>query len=185
MIESSAMFVDHYEILQVSPNADAETIHRIYRLQARRFHPDNLESGDAEIFKKLSQAYEILSDPKRRESYDREHREARRREGGPFGPGVAEPPPAPPLTDEMQRREEILRLLYARRFAHPDQPSLGLRDLELLLKISRRDLEFSLWYLKECGYLTRNDSARHTITIKGVQFSEALKAGQAKWLDAS
>ena len=87
--------------------------------------------------------------------------------------------------DEMQRREEILRLLYARRFAHPDQPSLGLRDLEVLLNISRQDLEFSLWYLKECGYLTRNDSARHTITIKGVQFAEALKAGKAKWLDAS
>lgn len=175
------MFVDHYEILQVSPNADAETIRRIYRLQARRFHPDNLETGDAETFKKVSQAYEILSDPKRRETYDREHREARRRDSI----GVAEPPPAPPLMDETQRREGILRLLYARRFAQPDQPSLGLRDLELLLNIPRRDLDFSLWYLKECGYLTRNDSARHTITIKGVQFAEALKAGKATWLDAS
>lgn len=175
------MFVDHYEVLQISPNADAETIRRIYRLQARRFHPDNLESGDAEVFKKISEAYEVLSDPKRRETYDREHREARRREAI----GVAEPPPTPPLTDEMQRREEILRLLYARRFTQPDQPSLGLRDLELLLNIPRRDLEFSLWYLKECGYLTRNDSARHTITIKGVQFAEALKTGKARWLDAS
>ena len=175
------MFVDHYEVLQISPNADAETIRRIYRLQARRFHPDNLETGDAEIFKKISEAYEVLSDPKRRETYDREHREARRREAV----GVAEPPSAPPLTDEIQRREEILRLLYAHRFAHPDQPSFGLRDLELLLSIPRRDLEFSLWYLKECGYLTRSDSARHTITIKGVQFAEALKAGKARWLDAS
>ena len=174
------MFVDHYEILQVSPKADAETIRRIYRLQARRFHPDNLESGDAEIFKKISEAYEILGDPKRREGYDREYQQARRRESI----GVAEPPPAPALMDEMQRREEILRLLYRRRFASPDQPSLGLRDLELLLNVPRRDLEFSLWYLKECGYLTRSDSARHTITIKGVQFAEALKAGTAKWIDS-
>lgn len=170
------MFVDHYETLQVSPNADAETIRRIYRLQARRFHPDNLDTGDAEAFKKISLAYEVLSDPKRRESYDREHRQARR--------GLNEPPPAPALMDEMQRREEILRLLYRHRFAHPDQPSLGLRDLESLLNVPKGELEFSLWYLKECGYLTRNDSARHTITIKGVQFSEALKAGAAKWVEA-
>lgn len=174
------MFVDHYEILQVSPNADAETIRRVYRLQARRFHPDNLETGDAEAFKKISEAYEVLSDPERRESYDQEHRQARRREAV----GVAEPPPAPSLMDEMQRREEILRLLYRRRFAQPDQPSLGLRDLELLLHVPRGDLEFSLWYLRECGYLTRSDSARHTITIKGVQFAEALKAGTAKWVEA-
>jgi len=115
------MFVDHYEILQVSPNADAETIHRIYRLQARRFHPDNLETGDAEIFKKVSLAYEVLSDAKRREAYDREYRQVRKREAI----GVAEPPQSPPLANEMQRREEILRLLYRRRFASPDQPSLG------------------------------------------------------------
>ena len=174
------MFVDHYEILQVSPNADAETIHRVYRLQARRFHPDNLETGDAERFKKVSVAYEILSDPGRRESYDREHRQARRR----AAIGVEDPPPAPPLLNEMQRREAILDLLYARRFSHPDQPSLGLRDLELLLNVPRKELEFSLWYLKECGYLTRSDSARHTITIKGVQFAEGLKAGTAKWLES-
>ena len=173
------MFVDHYEILQVSPNADAETIHRIYRLQARRFHPDNLETGDAEIFKKVSLAYEVLSDAKRREAYDREYRQVRKREAI----GVAEPPQSPPLANEMHRREEILRLLYRRRFASPDQPSLGLRDLELLLNVPRRELEFSLWYLKECGYLTRNDSARHTITIKGVQFTEALNAGAAKWIE--
>jgi curved DNA-binding protein len=173
------MFVDHYEVLQVSPNADAETIRRIYRLQARRFHPDNLESGDPETFRRLSEAYEVLSDPDRRASYDREHRQARHREAV----GVSEPPPAPPLNDETCRREEILKLLYRRRFAHPDQPSLGLRELESLLNVPKGDLEFSLWYLKECGYLTRSDSARHTITIKGVQFTEALKAGTAKWLD--
>lgn len=180
MTKRERMFVDHYEVLQVSSNADQETIRRVYRLQARRFHPDNLETGNAEMFKKISAAYEVLSDPERRESYDREHRQARHREAI----GVAEPPPAPSLTDETQRREEILRLLYRHRFAHPDHPSLGLRDLETLLNVPRATLEFSLWYLKECGYLTRSDSASHTITIKGVQFAEALKAGTAKWVEA-
>src|SRR6185437_1097435 len=124
------MFVDHYETLQISPNADAETVRRIYRLQAQRFHPDNLETGNADMFRRISEAYEVLSDPERRASYDREHRRSRRQEPG----GAVEPPPAaPPLGDEIQRREEILQLLYRHRFAHPEQPGLSLRDLEKLL----------------------------------------------------
>ena len=41
---------DHYETLQVSANAEIDTIHRIYRLLAQRFHPDNQESGNADRF---------------------------------------------------------------------------------------------------------------------------------------
>jgi curved DNA-binding protein CbpA len=176
------MFVDHYEVLQISPNADIETIRRIYRIQAQRFHPDNLDSGNADTFRKISDAYDVLSDAQRRDAYDREHREARRREA--LGvPDVRAA--AVPVMDEMQRREEILRLLYGRRFSHPEQPSLSLRELEVLLCTPKGDLEFSLWYLKECGYLVRTDSAQHTITIKGVQFAEALKTGSAKWIDGA
>jgi len=173
------MFVDHYEILQISPNADVETIRRVYRMQAQRFHPDNLDSGNAEAFRRISDAYEVLIDPKRRAAYDRDHREARRREAK----GVPELPKAPPVMDEMRRREEILALLYSRRLSNPQNPSLSLRDLETLLNTPKGDLEFSLWYLKESGYLIRTDSAHHTITLKGVQFAEALKTGAAKWLD--
>jgi curved DNA-binding protein len=174
------MFVDHYEVLQISPNADAETLRRVYRLQAQRFHPDNLETGDAETFRRISDAYEILGDPERRALYDRELRQARRREANGT---VESPPPAPPLASELQRREQILQLLYRRRFAHPEQPSVSLRDFESLLDVPRNELEFTLWYLKETGYLVRTDSARHTITIKGVQFAEALKTGAARWIE--
>lgn len=176
------MFVDHYEILQISPNADNETIRRVYRMQAQRFHPDNLDSGNAEAFRRISDAYEVLIDPRRRAAYDRDHREALRR-SAIGGPPVT--PASPPVMDEMKRREKILSLLYSRRFSNPQQPSLGLRDLEMLLNTPKGDLEFSLWYLKECGYLIRSDSAHHTITLKGVQFAEALKTGDAKWIDAA
>src|SRR5216683_930903 len=42
---------DHYEVLQVNPKADPETIHRVYRILAQRFHPDNAETGSSEIFR--------------------------------------------------------------------------------------------------------------------------------------
>src|SRR5580765_6002606 len=85
----SAMFVDHYEVLQISPNADSETIRRVYRMQAQRFHPDNLDTGNAETFRRISDAYEVLIDPQRRSAYDRDHREARRRDAV----GVQDVPP--------------------------------------------------------------------------------------------
>jgi curved DNA-binding protein CbpA len=175
------MFVDHYEVLQISPNADVETIRRVYRMQAQRFHPDNLDTGNAEVFRRISDAYEVLIDPKRRDAYDREHQEKRRR----AALGVPGTTAGRPVMDEMRRREEVLALLYSRRFSHPQQPSLNLRELEALLNTPRGDLEFSLWYLKESGYLVRSDSAHHTITLKGVQFAEALKTGDAKWIDSA
>ena len=41
---------DYYEFLQISKNAEPDTIHRVYRFLAARFHPDNPESGDEEKF---------------------------------------------------------------------------------------------------------------------------------------
>src|SRR5579872_2360042 len=38
--------VDYYEVLQVNQKADPETIHRVFRLMAQRFHPDNAETGN-------------------------------------------------------------------------------------------------------------------------------------------
>ncbi len=63
---------DLYEILGVSPDASQEEIKRAYRRLARKYHPD-LHPGDKEAeerFKEISEAYEILSDPKKRAEYD-------------------------------------------------------------------------------------------------------------------
>ena len=59
---------DHYEVLQLSPRADTDTIHRVFRIMAARFHPDNPESGNAETFILLTEAYAVLSDRQSRTS---------------------------------------------------------------------------------------------------------------------
>jgi hypothetical protein len=73
--------LDCYEVMQLSPNADAETISRVYRLLAFRYHPDNTETGNSEMFLRLSEAHRILSDPEKRASYDAAHRGAKRLRG--------------------------------------------------------------------------------------------------------
>ena len=65
---------DWYEVMQLNPNADTETISRAYRLLALRYHPDNIETGNNEMFIRLSEAYQILSDPTKRATYDARRR---------------------------------------------------------------------------------------------------------------
>ena len=65
-------YTDYYEVLGVPRGADQDAIRRAYRKQARKLHPDvNSDSGAETRFKELGEAYEVLSDPDKRERYDR------------------------------------------------------------------------------------------------------------------
>ena len=65
-------YMDYYEVLGVSRDADQDAIRRAYRKLARQYHPDLNSDEDAEErFKELGEAYEVLSDPEKRERYDR------------------------------------------------------------------------------------------------------------------
>ena len=70
-------FVDYYEDLQVSSNADQETIERVYRLLAKRYHPDNVATGDIEKFRIITSAYKVLSDVENRADFDAIYENAR------------------------------------------------------------------------------------------------------------
>jgi molecular chaperone DnaJ len=63
---------DYYETLKVSRNSTADEVRKSYRKLARKYHPD-LNPGDKaaeERFKNVQEAYDILSEPKKREMYD-------------------------------------------------------------------------------------------------------------------
>ena len=61
---------DFYAILAVPRNATFRQIREQYRHKAKVFHPDNQETGNAETFKQLGEAYAVLSDPAKRKLYD-------------------------------------------------------------------------------------------------------------------
>ena len=163
--------VDLYEVLQINPKADMDTIHRVFRLLAQRFHPDNHESGDPEMFRKIYDAYKILSDPASRAAYDTQLQSVQGRRWRIF----ERPQAASGVHAERRKRQGTLALLYVKRMQSPEQPGLSLPELEDLLGVPREHLEFSLWYLRENGLITRTDNGRTVITAKGVDEAERLE----------
>lgn len=173
---SNATDVDFYEILQVSPRADRDTIERVFRHMAKRFHPDNGESGDAERFTEIMEAYRTLADPEARASYDARYNEVQRQHWEIFDQETA--------TDDVDAdrriRFGVLTILYQARRRDVDLPGVGIMELERLLDCPPDHMRFHLWYLKEKGWAQRLDTGLMAITVAGV---EKLHEEKLPWAD--
>jgi curved DNA-binding protein CbpA len=164
-------FTDYYEILQLNQNADQDTIERVYRLLAKKYHPDNVDSGDGEKFRNLVQAFRVLSDPVMRASYDANYEEARSERLQVF---YGQTDLQGPQKDRKIQRL-ILSLLYSARRHDAANPGVGIYELERLLRTPEKHLEFHLWYLKEKGWVQRTENGQLAITASGVD--ETMKDG--------
>jgi curved DNA-binding protein CbpA len=167
---AGGLFIDYYEVLQISPNADLETVHRVYRHLAQRFHPDNKDTGSEDMFRAITAAYNVLQDPVKRAAFDVQHREERRLTWKVFDQSNS----ATGVESERRKRQGVLSLLYRKRVSQADQSAMSLREMEDLLGIPKEHLEFTLWYLKEGQFVKGSDNARYTITLKGVDLAEDL-----------
>ena len=167
---SSDLAIDYYEVLQISPNAELDTIQRVYRLLAQRFHPDNQATGDAEKFRLLTDAYTVLGDPEQRARYD-VHRPEREQERSQLLSESVRA--ANDVEAEQLLRLTVLELLYAQRRTDPRGAGVFFGDLESLVGCPREHIEFALWYLSHKKYIDRSDGSRLSITADGVDYLEA------------
>jgi curved DNA-binding protein CbpA len=167
-------FLDHYETLQLSPNADADTLQRIFRLLAKRYHPDNPQTGDRQRFARLLEAHKVLSDPNSRAASDLEHDRRKASQRGV----VSQVNTSEVLDEDQQVRANILVLLYAQRRRDFQNPGMGDYMLTDMLEIPMDQLVFHLWYLRGRGFVARLEDGSLSITVEGVdQVERARRAG--------
>jgi len=155
---------DHYETLQVSPHADGDTLDRMFRHLAKRYHPDNADSGDAARFAQVMESFRVLSDPASRADYDMRLASGRERAS-----------PAPPLSggtegieEDLRIRQGILSALYKARRKDVENPGIGALEMERVLGCAEAHMKFHIWYLRENGWVQRLPNGQFAITASGV-----------------
>lgn len=157
-------FKDYYDILQVSPSADQDTIDSIFRHLARRYHPDNQITGDSDKFRLVVEAHDTLKDPSQRAGYDVLHTECtaglsalHQELTGDSG-----------IATDLKIQTAMVRMLYHRCRDHFRDPGMGLYQIGQLLNCTSQRLEFHVWYLKEKGWIRRLEDGSLGITVEGV-----------------
>jgi curved DNA-binding protein CbpA len=137
-----------------------------YARLAQKYHPNNKETGSAEKFEAINIAFEVLSDPALRESFDKTK-------------GVNQDDSAPKFSgfeffDSLGRETDLrcalLSILYDRRRTKSFTPSLSIRQIENLLDADHEEINFALWYLKQRGYAIADDKSNLQITVEGMDF---------------
>jgi curved DNA-binding protein CbpA len=173
---------DYYDLLQISPSAEPETVHRVYRLLAQRFHPDNQESGNERRFRELTEAYHVISDPEKRAEYDVAYTRQLQQRWKLVATAADEDND---FNAEQQLRLTTLEVLYTRRRTESQSPTMTPLDLEKLIGRPREHLEFTIWYLLQKKFVTRSDNSALTITADGVDYLEQhyLKVPQRRRLN--
>ena len=175
--------VDYYEVLQVNDNAEPETINRVYRIFAQRYHPDNRETGNEARFRQLTDAYHVLSNPEKRARYDATNQQRKKERWRVVAAGSE--------SENNFELEQVVRLtvleaLYTKRRLDPENPGIFLLELEKMIGRPREHLEFTLWFLSQKKLINRDD-ARMYLTADGAEYLEESYGNnlQRKRLQAS
>jgi curved DNA-binding protein CbpA len=136
----------------------------VYRILAKRYHPDNVDTGDAQMFAQLREAFDVLSSTESRAKYDVRHEQNRSMTWKVF----AQDPAGDGRENDRRLLHGILSVLYIARRRDPLNGGLGTVTLEKILGCPAQHLEFPLWYLKERGWMQRLDNGMLAITADGV-----------------
>jgi len=146
-----------------------ETVQRVYRFMAARFHPDNRKSGDVRALSAAPTGVRSAvglgaAGAVRRPECRGRQRAARylRAAGFHRWHGGRDQPPA-----------GVLSILYHRRRRNEARPSLSLLDLEGRMALPRDYLVFTLWYLRAKGYVKAEDNSDFSLTAAGMDYLEA------------
>jgi curved DNA-binding protein CbpA len=161
---SDKEFVDYYEVLQLSQNADTDTIERIFRHLAKKAHPDGTEFTGNDRFQLIVEAHRTLTNPEARAGYDVKYQDFWNRKWRL----ASEASTMSTFGNDQVTRELLLSLLYVQRRRDMRNPGLGELTIARLLQTPPELIEFHLWYLRAKDWVERLQSGLFAITAPGV-----------------
>jgi curved DNA-binding protein CbpA len=167
-------FIDYYEILEISPNANSGTVERMFRHLAKRYHPDNQDTGDRLRFQLILDANETLKDPAKRAQYDIHYKSY----SGSRFKLVEEASNSKSIETDADVQKKLLSILYIKRRQNIRNPGIGDLELEHLLDCPAEHLEFHLWYLKAKGWIGKTEQGTVAITAEGVDRAHSERHGK-------
>ena len=179
--KASCDFVDCYEILQLSPNADFVTIERVFRFLGERFHPNNQKTGSENAFQQVLTAYRVLIDPERRAAYDAEYAAKQRLSRQVFDQSKG----ARDKKAAKEIRKGVISVLYAKRMKDLDHPSMSVLEIEDLTGCPPEHLYVAIWYLREKKMVVLADGSRYAITALGMDECEGWDEPSSENSDAT
>lgn len=173
--------LSYYELLQVDRDAHPTIIRYAYRFLAAMYHPDNAETGNADKFRIISEAWKTLSDDGKRAAYDMSLGVKEQSKSGAI---PTQPKPSSQfgrdsipnmfktnLTwNEVELRLAILQVLLAARKQRPQTGGASGKMLMDCLNIEGVfEIEYALWYLREKGLIEMGERM-FMITALGVDY---------------
>jgi len=170
-----------YQLLQIDKDAHVTIIRYAYRFLAAMYHPDNGETGNAEKFRVITEAWKTLSDDGKRAAYDMSLglQEQQKNKGATpkmpklneFGKDSLPNVPKTGITwNEIELRLGILQVLLAARKKRPHNGGASGKMLMDCLNIDNiTEIEFALWYLREKNWLESGERV-FMITAQGLDY---------------
>jgi len=158
-----SLFVDYYDLMQISPNADEEIIQQMFRFLAKKWHPD-LQQNESERFRLLVEAHKILSDPEKRAAYDLKYQKYWDSRWNL----ASDASDTRVFVNDNEVREGLLSLFYVQRRSKMNDPGLGELEVARLMRVPVHLIEFHIWYLKEKGWIERLENGQMALTALGV-----------------
>lgn len=185
-------FVDYYDFLMISPQADRAMVEWAVRLMLARYGKKNDQQADEEKYNLVKEAYRALADPKRRAAYDQQREEIlaknaatapaanvstlpARLEGQRVEPESVRIELTATVDDvrlQKRIRQGIMSSLYDVITTRPRNPELGRAEIARSIGLTIDDMEFGIWYCREQGLLRTTAQGLYAITTKGVDWVE-------------
>jgi curved DNA-binding protein CbpA len=165
----ASSFVDYYKIMGVRSDVSLDELGRKFHRLAKRYHPDNPQTGNRDRFDLLVEAHNMLKDQGKRSQYDILYKQIVGTNQSHSSDGTG----GDTVGQDVDIQSKLLSVFYNRRRHNIREPGVPEMELERIFGCKIENLEFHLWYLKAKHWIERLENGMFSITVEGIDHVNA------------